>query len=424
MVLGDEVLTPDSSRFWPADDYEPGRAQASFDKQYVRDWLDESGWDHSPPGPELPDDVVAQHARQVRRGVRADQRAQPLTRRRPSLSRMNLFVCGLRRSGTTIVYDALAEDPELRCFYEPLREDCRDDRRRQRRPSTSDLSAETRELREALPARPLSRSSRSSSSTGAGRGRPRSSSSRASPTTCASCSRTCSSSAPDVAIKETRLHHKLGAVAELDPDAAVVHLVRDPRAVTASMLLGRRRRTDIYPDAETFFTARTGRRLWSSRRISEELIAPARASLDLPADIPDFLRPLLVWKVGVRDDGRRRPAAVRRPLRAASASRTCAPTRRRSSSGSTRLIGRTPPDARDRVGAANIRSGARDPPRATTRAGRARRACSRWSPSSRRPATARSSSSSRRRASRSTSTPPAARSRLSGFMGRARRRLG
>ena len=59
VVLGDEVLTPDSSRFGPADDYEPGRSQASFDQQYVRDWLDESGWDHSPPGPELPDQVVA-----------------------------------------------------------------------------------------------------------------------------------------------------------------------------------------------------------------------------------------------------------------------------------------------------------------------------------------------------------------------------
>jgi phosphoribosylaminoimidazole-succinocarboxamide synthase len=58
IVLGDEVLTPDSSRFWPADDYEPGRAQNSFDKQYVRDWLDQSGWDHSPPPPELPPEVV------------------------------------------------------------------------------------------------------------------------------------------------------------------------------------------------------------------------------------------------------------------------------------------------------------------------------------------------------------------------------
>ena len=84
VVLGDEVLTPDSSRFWPADDYEPGRAQASFDKQYVRDWLDESGWDHSPPGPELPDDVVAEHARQVRRGLRADHR--PLALSGPALA--------------------------------------------------------------------------------------------------------------------------------------------------------------------------------------------------------------------------------------------------------------------------------------------------------------------------------------------------
>jgi phosphoribosylaminoimidazole-succinocarboxamide synthase len=58
VVLGDEVLTPDSSRFWPVDDYEAGRSQASFDKQYVRDYSDSVGWDHTPPGPELPDEVV------------------------------------------------------------------------------------------------------------------------------------------------------------------------------------------------------------------------------------------------------------------------------------------------------------------------------------------------------------------------------
>jgi phosphoribosylaminoimidazole-succinocarboxamide synthase len=58
VVLADEVFTPDSSRYWPADEYEPGRAQHSFDKQYLRDWLDEIGWDHSPPAPELPDEVV------------------------------------------------------------------------------------------------------------------------------------------------------------------------------------------------------------------------------------------------------------------------------------------------------------------------------------------------------------------------------
>src|SRR6185437_11989550 len=56
IVLADEVLTPDSSRFWPRDTYAPGGTQPSFDKQYVRDWLDESGWDHSPPGPELPEE--------------------------------------------------------------------------------------------------------------------------------------------------------------------------------------------------------------------------------------------------------------------------------------------------------------------------------------------------------------------------------
>jgi phosphoribosylaminoimidazole-succinocarboxamide synthase len=59
LTLGDEVLTPDSSRFWPVDGYMPGRGQPSFDKQYVRDWAAETGWDKQPPAPEIPDDVVA-----------------------------------------------------------------------------------------------------------------------------------------------------------------------------------------------------------------------------------------------------------------------------------------------------------------------------------------------------------------------------
>jgi len=58
LVIGDEVLTPDSSRYWPADTYEVGKGQPSFDKQYVRDWATESGWDKSPPAPAIPDDVV------------------------------------------------------------------------------------------------------------------------------------------------------------------------------------------------------------------------------------------------------------------------------------------------------------------------------------------------------------------------------
>jgi phosphoribosylaminoimidazole-succinocarboxamide synthase len=59
ITLGDEALTPDSSRFWPADGYAPGGPQPSFDKQFARDWCEASGWDKSPPGPELPADVVA-----------------------------------------------------------------------------------------------------------------------------------------------------------------------------------------------------------------------------------------------------------------------------------------------------------------------------------------------------------------------------
>lgn len=58
IILIDEILTPDSSRFWPLDDYAPGRGQKSFDKQTVRDWLTNSGWDKTPPGPKLPQEII------------------------------------------------------------------------------------------------------------------------------------------------------------------------------------------------------------------------------------------------------------------------------------------------------------------------------------------------------------------------------
>jgi phosphoribosylaminoimidazole-succinocarboxamide synthase len=58
LVVGDEVLTPDSSRFWPADEWQPGSTTPSFDKQFVRDWASGSGWDKTPPAPEIPEDVV------------------------------------------------------------------------------------------------------------------------------------------------------------------------------------------------------------------------------------------------------------------------------------------------------------------------------------------------------------------------------
>lgn len=69
LILIDEVLTPDSSRFWPADEYRAGAAQRSYDKQYLRDWVDSSGWDHTPPAPRLPQDVIERTAGRYREAL-------------------------------------------------------------------------------------------------------------------------------------------------------------------------------------------------------------------------------------------------------------------------------------------------------------------------------------------------------------------
>ena len=74
LVLCDEVLTPDSSRFWPVDEWKPGTTPPSFDKQPVRDYLDGLDWDKKPPPPPLPAEVVARHERALHRGLRADHR--------------------------------------------------------------------------------------------------------------------------------------------------------------------------------------------------------------------------------------------------------------------------------------------------------------------------------------------------------------
>ena len=71
IVWMDEALTPDSSRFWPADEYKPGRSPASYDKQYVRDWLEASGWDKEPPAPTLPPEVVEGTLSRYREAYRA-----------------------------------------------------------------------------------------------------------------------------------------------------------------------------------------------------------------------------------------------------------------------------------------------------------------------------------------------------------------
>jgi phosphoribosylaminoimidazole-succinocarboxamide synthase len=71
IVLADEVLTPDSSRFWPADQYRPGQAQPSYDKQYVRDYLESIHWNKQPPAPALPDDVARRTSEKYKEAYRA-----------------------------------------------------------------------------------------------------------------------------------------------------------------------------------------------------------------------------------------------------------------------------------------------------------------------------------------------------------------
>ncbi len=66
LILIDELLTPDSSRFWDVSTYNPGRSQPNYDKQFVRDWLNSTGWDHEPPAPELPDDIVEKTGQRYR----------------------------------------------------------------------------------------------------------------------------------------------------------------------------------------------------------------------------------------------------------------------------------------------------------------------------------------------------------------------
>ena len=92
LVVGDEVLTPDSSRYWPADGYEVGHGQPSFDKQYVRDWAAGSGWDKLPPAPPIPDDVVAGTRAALRRGLRAHHRRAVLRVARTERGRMRARV--------------------------------------------------------------------------------------------------------------------------------------------------------------------------------------------------------------------------------------------------------------------------------------------------------------------------------------------
>ena len=207
---------------------------------------------------------------------------------------MNLFIQGMRRSGTTILYDALLEDPELRLFYEPLREEkvtvgggsgARD----------TDAFAETRELRaefqrERFPKVPLEEFNW---------GGPRDPSlevERGLPEHCRAWLRHLLGLAPAVAIKETRFYDQIADLAGLDPGAALAHVVRDPRSVTASIMLGRGRNREAkhFPTVDKFFDDAKERRLWSSYDIAETLLE--RSDCPLISAPTSVDRVLLVWK--------------------------------------------------------------------------------------------------------------------------------
>ncbi|HEX6117149.1 MAG TPA: sulfotransferase [Solirubrobacterales bacterium] len=207
---------------------------------------------------------------------------------------MNLFVQGMRRSGTTILYDALLEDPELRLFYEPLREEkvtvgggsgARD----------TDAFAETREIRAAFAAERFPGVPLAEFNWGGPR-EPRLEAIPGLPEHCRALLAHLLTLAPAVAIKETRLYDQVADLAELDPGAALAHVIRDPRAVTASIMLGRGRNREAkhFPTTDRFFTDAKKRRLWSSYEIAEELLSrPGAPALEKPTSVD---RVLLVWR--------------------------------------------------------------------------------------------------------------------------------
>jgi hypothetical protein len=217
---------------------------------------------------------------------------------------VNLFIQGMRRSGTTILYDALLADPELRCFYEPLREqDVTEGGGSGAR--EGDAFAETRELRERFQHERFPDVPVEEFNWGGPRAPALELESRL-PGHCRELLRWLLGMAPSVMVKETRLYCKVADVAELDPDAAFVHVVRDPRSVTASIILGRKkRRLRRWSSPGEIFEERTDRKLWSSRAISTAL---ANAEGTDPSGLTDVEHILRVWKLSFEsayEDGRR-----------------------------------------------------------------------------------------------------------------------
>ena len=210
------------------------------------------------------------------------------------MSRPAILIQGMRRSGTTILYDALLEDPELRCFYEPWREDTETPGGGSNA-RESDPFTETRELRRAYRDAHYPELELADFNLG-GPGRPALEIGPEVPAHCAGFLATLLGRDEPVMVKETRFYDKLEAVQDLAPERSVlVHVVRDPRAVCVSMMMGRgRKRAGSYADPDAFFEERERRKLWSSRQLSEQLLKdPALAGLRDPAN---YERILLVWK--------------------------------------------------------------------------------------------------------------------------------
>jgi hypothetical protein len=214
---------------------------------------------------------------------------------------VNLFVLGMRRSGTTILYDALQEDPDLECFYEPLREeDVTEGGGSGAR--EGDAFARMRALRadfrdRRYPDLPIEEFNW---------GGPRKPPLELEPDLPPHCRELLAEllERSPAAIKETRLWSKVPVLADLDAGAALVHVVRDPRAVAASIVLGRgQRRREMLPTADHFFADRSKRKLWSSRAISRGLV---RAEGKRVRDPSNPERVLLVWRASferTRRDG-------------------------------------------------------------------------------------------------------------------------
>ena len=182
---------------------------------------------------------------------------------------MNVLVSGMRRSGTTIVFDALVEDPGLHVFYEPFREDSATEGGGSGA-HEGDVFAETRALREAYRRAHYPQLEPEEFNWGGPRD-PALEVGPDLPEHCRGFLESLLSQPGDVAIKFTRMSAKVGALHEIDPDAVLVHVVRDPRSVAVSMMRGRgAKRLEKYPTPESFFeergNARSGRAAASRAR--------------------------------------------------------------------------------------------------------------------------------------------------------------